>query len=114
MFHFPGTNPFGGNNQQDIRESHAVVFQEYDKLLSNECAGSALCEKRKNNQIRRTIHPFDSCDAAGRVAKLSPITTLWYLTYVENGDQMTPRQLKKFRWQFGIPYDKFKELFNEL
>ena len=31
-----------------------------------------------------------------------------------NGDRMTPRQLKKFRRRFRLPYDSFKELLKDL
>ena len=95
MFHFPTPSPFGWDD--DFGERHAAVLEEYNELIADARAGSALQKKRNRMRKRRSsANPLYYCDDNGRLLTLTPTSMIWYILYVQNCDRMTPRQLKKF------------------
>ena len=96
MFHFSNPSPFGWDD--DFRERHAAVSEEYNELIADARTRLALRKKRKRIRKRRSsANPLYYRDNNGRLLVLTPTSTIWYILYVHNGDQMTPRQLTKFR-----------------
>ena len=115
MFYFPTPSPFGWANEESFRKRrHAAVSEEYNELIADACATSILCKKPKTNRKRRNMHPQYYRDNTGQLSRLTPTTTVRYILYVTNGDQMIPRQLKKFCQRFRLPFKSFKELMNAL
>ena len=113
MFHFPTPSPFGWDD--DFCERHTAASEKYNELIVDARARTALQKKRKRIRKRRSsANPLYYRDDTRRLLTLTPTRTIWYIIYVENDDQMLPRQLKKFCRRFRPPYESFKELLKDL